>query len=76
MVWDILIDIYLHPKFSDDIIEKEKKVIIEEYNNIMDRPSSKLRNLYHERLFKNTSLEIPVIGLLDNIKKSFKKRRK
>ncbi|MBN1633860.1 MAG: insulinase family protein [Ignavibacteria bacterium] len=55
--------------FSDGNIEIQKKVVIEEKNQIYDNvPFGSLEFEIGRRLFKNTPYEIPVIGKTESIK--------
>lgn len=64
---DILLDIYINPKFEDKEINKEKKVIIEEMRLQLDSSISKLNTMMHKKFFKGTSLEREIIGTFETV---------
>ena len=65
----IISDIYLNPMFNKEDIEIEKGVVIEELNMTADDPSEQLHELIFSNMFTNSSLKMPIIGTLNNIKK-------
>jgi predicted Zn-dependent peptidase len=70
---DIILDIYINPKFTTKEIIKEKKVVIEEMRMRLDTPLMKLYSKMHKKIFKGTSLERNIIGNMDTIN-NFKKK--
>ncbi len=64
---DILSDIINNPLFSDDDIENEKRVIIEEIKMYMDSPEDLVYNMLNETMFKDSSLFLPILGTLKSI---------
>lgn len=64
---DIILDIYINPKFTIKEINKEKKVIIEEMRMRFDAPFMKLYSKMHKKIFRGTSLERNIIGNLNTI---------
>jgi len=70
---DIIIDIYYNSIFKKSDIEREKKVVLEEMRMYNDDPKSVLDEILHEKLYKGTSLELPIIGTEKNIMKFSKK---
>ena len=64
---DILSDIINNPLFSDDDIENEKRVIIEEIKMYMDSPEDLVYNMLNETMFKDSSLSLPILGTLKSI---------
>lgn len=79
-ILDIMLDIYINPKFKTSEIKKEKKVIIEEMRMRNDTPISKLYTIMHKKIFKGTTLERSIIGteeIINNLgKKDFINFRK
>jgi predicted Zn-dependent peptidase len=65
----MIADIYLNPLFNKEDIEIEKGVVIEELNMTADDPSEQLHELIFSNMFTNSSLKMPIIGTLNNIKK-------
>ena len=65
---DVVIDIYYNSILKKSDIEREKKVVLEEMRMYNDDPKSVLDEILHEKLYKGTSLEFPIIGTEENIK--------
>lgn len=70
---DIMLDIYMNPKFNGRHITREKKVIMEELRTRADSPFSKLHTAISARYFSETSLARPIIGIEETIM-GFKKK--
>lgn len=70
---DILFDILENSLFESKEINKEKRVIIEEYNMRRDTPMAYVFDLYKQLLYGDTSLGRLVVGD-PNIIKSFSKK--
>ena len=66
--FEILSDLVMNPIFPEDEIEKEKKVILEEYYSINDDPDDVIFDLIESELFKGHGLANPTIGNEENIK--------
>lgn len=64
---DTMLDIYKYPLFKQGDIGREQNVIVEELNMDLDNPRTKLFNLFHEKMFPNSSLARPIIGTKSNI---------
>src|ERR1043166_8125751 len=60
--FDLLSDLLLHPRFEEDDLLKEQKVIIEEMKMIEDTPDELLNELFHAEYFPNHSLGRPIEG--------------
>ena len=60
--FDLLADLLLHPRFNEDDLVKEQKVIIEEMKMIEDTPDELLNELFHAAYFPNHSLGRPIEG--------------
>ena len=65
----IISDILKNSIFEDKIIEKERKVILEEMNLWEDDPKSYQWYLFEKALFKNHPAKYPVIGFKETLKK-------
>ena len=65
---DIILDLYQGANLYQKDINKERGVILEEYNLTMYDVSDIIFNIVSEELFKGTSLELPIIGTKKNIK--------
>jgi len=60
--FDLLADLVLNPRFDDDDLLKEQKVIIEEMKMIGDTPDELLTELFHAAYFPDHSLGRPIEG--------------
>ena len=70
---DIISDIYLSSTFKKEDIEKEKGVILEEYNSLVDDSDEMINDEINKKLFSNSNLKLPIIGTKKNIKSFTKK---
>ena len=70
---DIFIDLYLGANLYQKDINKERYVIMEEYNMTINDMDDYLSELLMKEIFSGSSLEMPIIGTDKNIK-SFKRR--
>ena len=70
---DIFIDLYLGANLYQKDIEKERNVIMEEYNMTTNDIDDYILNIMMEEIFGGSSLELPIIGTDKNIKK-FKRK--
>src|SRR5438067_1120030 len=60
--FDLLADMVVNPRFDEDDLMKEQKVIIEEMKMIEDTPDELLNELFHAAYFPNHSLGRPFEG--------------
>jgi predicted Zn-dependent peptidase len=60
--FDLLSDLVLNPRFDQDDLEKEQRVIIEEMKMIEDTPDELLTELFHAAYFPDHSLGRPIEG--------------
>src|SRR5437762_1099931 len=60
--FDLLSDLISHPRFDQDDLLKEQKVIIEEMMMIEDTPDELLTELFHAAYFPDHSLGRPIEG--------------
>ena len=65
---DILSDMLNNPKFSEEDIANEKRVILEEINMYLDSPEDVVFDMIHEIMFKGTPLSFPVLGTKETVK--------
>ena len=68
-VFDILCDMYLHPKFAEDDINKERGVIIEEILMYQDLPQHKVQEMLGQLVWEGHALGRPLIGTAENIRR-------
>lgn len=59
---DVLTDMVLHPKFPEEEIEKEKKVVIEEMKMYRDNPDDFIFEEFIGQLYEQHALGRPIIG--------------
>lgn len=64
---DILSDMINNPKFSEEDIENEKKVVLEEIKMYLDSPEDIVFDMLHEIMFKDTPLSFPILGTEDTV---------
>ncbi|OFI07736.1 protease 3 precursor [Clostridium acetireducens DSM 10703] len=71
---DILSDMLFNSKFSEEDIEKEKGVIIEEINMSEDSPEDVLLDLHSIATWGEDSIALPILGTIKTVK-SFTKNQ-
>ncbi|MCX7928902.1 MAG: insulinase family protein [Patescibacteria group bacterium] len=71
--FDILSDIILYPRFRDEDIDRERKVIIEEIAMNEDSPSDKVGDIFMEKIYEGNSLGRDIAGYPKTVKKFVKK---
>jgi predicted Zn-dependent peptidase len=59
---DILIDMFIHSKFDEEEMEKEKRVVCEEIKMIEDSPEDYAHDIISELIFKGNPLAKSIIG--------------
>jgi len=59
---DLLSDIVLHPAFSVDEVEREKKVILEEFKMVEDTPDDLVHEVFTEHFWEGHPLGRPILG--------------
>jgi len=70
---EIIVDIYYNPIFNKKDIDTEKKVVIEELKMYQDNHNRVLDEIFNQKMYSNSSLEMPIIGTIENIKNFTKK---
>ena len=65
--FDLLADLVLNPRFEEDDLLKEQKVIIEEMKMIEDTPEELLTELFHAAYFPHHSLGRPIEGTEETV---------
>lgn len=66
---DVLSDMFFNSNFDEEEIKKELKVIIEEIAMYEDSPDDLVSEILHEGVFKDTSLQMPILGTKETISK-------
>lgn len=64
---DVISDIIMHPRFEDKIIEKEKKIIIDEIKLINDQPRYFQWVHFDSVLFQKHPAKNPVYGSIESV---------
>jgi predicted Zn-dependent peptidase len=67
LAFDLLSDLLLNPKINAAELEREKGVILEEYNMYMDSPSWRISDIYNHLLFEGHPLGQAIIGRPETI---------
>lgn len=65
---DILSDMLFNSNFSEDEIEKEKGVIIEEIKMNEDSPEDVLTELHTKAIWDTDSISLPILGTMETVK--------
>ncbi|MDD4412252.1 MAG: pitrilysin family protein [Patescibacteria group bacterium] len=65
--FDVLSDMLSNSKFSTEEIDREKGVIIEEFNMYLDNPMWHIEDVFEELLYGDTSAGWSTIGTKENI---------
>ena len=65
---DILSDMVLHPKLTEEEMVKEKDVIIEEINMYKDIPSHYVHEILAEMMWPNQPLGFPLAGTVESVR--------
>lgn len=64
---EVIADILTNSIFDEDEMEKEKRVILDELNNIEETPEELIHDLFWEDLFPNHPLGFSIVGKRDSI---------
>lgn len=65
---DVLADMLFNSKFSEEDIEKEKSVVIEEINMSEDSPEDVLSDLHSQAAWGEDSISLPILGTYNTVK--------
>lgn len=66
---DVLADMYRHPLFDKEEIEREKYVIAQEIKMVEDNPEDYIYDVFNASYFKDDPLGMPILGDAGNIEK-------
>ena len=66
---DVLSDLVLNPLFSDEDIEKEKGVILEEIKMDADSPDYLVHEIFSSNFWKDHALGKPILGTRETVKR-------
>src|SRR5438045_1313198 len=64
---DILSDIVLHPAFSAEDVEREKKVVLEEIKMVEDTPDDLVHEIFTQGFWEDHPLGRPILGLRETV---------
>jgi predicted Zn-dependent peptidase len=64
---EVLSDIVMHPRFSADDIEREKKVVLEEIKMVEDTPDDLVHELFTENFWADHPLGRPILGTKETV---------
>ncbi len=70
---EVLADIVCNSTFPQKEINREKQVVLEEIKSIKDTPEEYVFDVFHEKLFPNSSLGKPILGsekIIDSMDRS------
>ena len=62
LAFDVVSDMLINSKFDEEEIERERKVIIEEYNMYLDNPMMHIEDVFEEGLYGDTPAGWDTIG--------------
>src|SRR5262249_38991011 len=62
MAVDLLSDIVMNPRFEQDDLDREKKVILEEIKMVEDTPDDLVHELFTQHFWEGHSLGRPILG--------------
>jgi len=71
---DLLSDMLFNSKFTEEDIEKEKGVIIEEINMSEDSPEDVLSDLHCKSIWGDDPISLPILGTMDTVKSFTRKQ--
>jgi len=66
--FDLLADMLVNPRFDEQELKREQKVIIEEIKMTEDSPEDYLGEIFNENLFPNHPLGLSIAGTLKTVK--------
>ena len=65
--FEIFVDILSNTKFSQKILEREKKALVEQIKSRNDNPSRVATNLFHKKIFSGHPYAIDPLGSIESI---------
>jgi predicted Zn-dependent peptidase len=64
---DLLSDIVMNPRFAEDELEREKKVILEEIKMVEDTPDDLVHELFTQHFWEGHPLGRPILGTKETV---------
>lgn len=68
-VLGVLSDMLLHPRFDEEDIDKERRVIIEEIMMYRDHPAHMVHEMLNESMWKDHELGRPLVGTPESLRR-------
>ena len=65
---DVLTDLVFNARFDEADIAKEKKIVIDEINEVKDTPSDLVHDIFAESIFGKHALGKPILGTAKSVK--------
>ncbi|MGB9177975.1 MAG: pitrilysin family protein [Pyrinomonadaceae bacterium] len=65
--FDLISDMLAHPRFDEEDLQREQKVIIEEMKMVEDTPDEFLGELFNAAFFPNHPLGLPIEGTAETV---------
>lgn len=66
--FDLLADMVSNPRFDEQELKRERKVIVEEMKMVEDAPEEFLSEIFTAEFFQNTSLSLPIEGTRKSVR--------
>lgn len=67
IIFDIFSDILLYPRFDREDLERERKVVHEEFKMVEDNPSDLVHEIFLENFWAAHPLGRPILGTLNSV---------
>ena len=67
VIFDIFSDILLYPRFDREDLERERKVVHEEFKMVEDNPSDLVHEIFMENFWAAHPLGRPILGTLNSV---------
>jgi predicted Zn-dependent peptidase len=67
VILDIFSDILVNPLFNEDDIERERKVVHEEFKMVEDTPSDLVHEIFMENYWADHPLGRPILGTMETV---------
>jgi len=65
---ELVLDVFLHPRFPEEDIEKEKRIIKEEIKMVEDTPDDYVHDLFNHTIWGDSGLGQPVLGRRETVR--------
>jgi len=68
LAFDVLADLVLRPRLSEEDILREKSVVLEEIKSDQDNPESLVHEIFTQNFWRGHPLGLPILGTRDTVK--------